>query len=77
VYAAVTLEECMDLTTLHRCLMHIAPDAIWKMVKRGIIEGIWLVDNASTITCKACKQAKATHKEIRKECKAPLVTHGL
>src|SRR6266850_7585649 len=42
------------------------------MVKRGIIEGIKLVNDGATITCEACKQAKVTHKEIRKECEAPL-----
>jgi len=72
VYAAATPEERVDLTTLHRRLAHIAPDAIRKMVKRGIIEGIKLVDDGATITCKACEQAKATRKEIWKEHEAPL-----
>jgi len=72
VYAAATPEERMDLATLHRHLAHIAPDTIWKMVKRGIIEGIKLVDDGATITCEACEQAKATHKEIQKEREAPL-----
>jgi len=62
----------VDLTTLHKHLMHIAPKAIWKMVKRGIIEGIKLVNNGTTITCGACKQAKATRKEIQKEHEALL-----
>jgi len=31
-----------------------------------------LVNNGTTITCGACKQAKATRKEIQKEHKAPL-----
>src|SRR6266850_4601674 len=57
---------------LHKCLMHIAPKANWKMVKRGIIEGIKLVDDGTTITCKTCEQAKATCKETRKEHKASL-----
>jgi len=72
VYVAATPEECVDLATLHRRLAHIAPDAIWKMVKRGIIEGIKLVNDGTTITCKVCEQAKVTHKEIRKERKALL-----
>jgi len=72
VYAAATPEERVDLVTLHRCLVHITPDAIWKMVKRGIIEGIKLVDDGATITCEACKQAKVTRKEIRKEREALL-----
>ena len=41
-------------------------------VKNGAIEGIELIDNGSTLTCKACEQAKATCKQIRRECKAPL-----
>src|SRR5579863_10203288 len=57
---------------LHRCLAHIAPDAIRNMVQSGAIEGIQLIDNGSTLICKACEQAKATCKEIRKEHKAPL-----
>src|SRR6266850_1926582 len=72
VYAAATPEERVDLATLHRCLAHIAPDAIRKMVKRGIIEGIKLVDDGTTITCEAHEQAKATCKEIWKEREAPL-----
>jgi len=42
------------------------------MVKRGIIEGIKLVNDGATITCKACEQAKVTHREIWKEHEAPL-----
>ena len=72
MYAAVTPEERVDLTTLHRHLAHITPDTIRKMVKRGIIEGIKLVDDGTTITCEACEQAKATHKEIWKEREALL-----
>jgi len=72
MYVAATPEECVDLATLHRCLTHIAPNTIWKMVKRGIIEGIKLVNDGTTITYKACKQAKATRKEIWKEHEAPL-----
>src|SRR6267142_3181193 len=72
MYVAATPEEHVDLMTLHRRLVHIAPNAIRKMVKRGIIEGIKLVDNGTTITCEACEQAKVTHKEIRKEREALL-----
>jgi hypothetical protein len=52
---------------MHRCIVHIAPDSIQKMVKRGIVEGVQLINNGATITCKACEQAKATCKEIQKE----------
>jgi hypothetical protein len=55
---------------MHRCLTHIALDSIPKMVKRGIVEGVQLIDNGATVTCKVCKQAKATCKEIGKECEA-------
>jgi hypothetical protein len=72
VYAAATPEERVDLVTLHRCLAHIAPDAIRKMVKGGAIEGIQLVDDGSTLVCKACEQAKAMRKQICKEREAPL-----
>jgi len=72
MYMAVILKERVNLTMLHKCLVHITPNAIQKMVKRGIIEGIKLVDDSTTITYEACKQAKATHKEIQKEHEAPL-----
>ena len=72
VYAAATAEECVDPVSLHRRLAHIVPDAIRKTIKDGAIEGIQLVDDESTLVCEACKQAKATRKEIRKEREAPL-----
>jgi transposase InsO family protein len=56
---------------MHRCLVHIAPDSIWKMVKRGIVEGVQLI-NGATVTCKVCEQAKVTRKQIRKEHEVPL-----
>jgi hypothetical protein len=71
-YAAATSLECVDLVTLHQRLAHIAPDAIRKMVKGGAIEGIKLVNNSSMLICDACKQAKATRKNIQKEHEAPL-----
>ena len=72
VYVASIPDEWVDIVTMHRCLAHIAPDSIQKMVKRGIIEGVQLINNGATVTCEACKQAKLTCKEIQKECKAPL-----
>jgi hypothetical protein len=72
IYAASIPDERVDIVTMHRCLTHIAPDSIRKMVKRGIIEGVQLIGNGATVTCEACKQAKATRKEIWKECKALL-----
>jgi hypothetical protein len=65
-------DKQVDITTMHRCLVHIALDSIRKMVKKGIIEGVQLIDGSATITCKACEQAKVTRKEIWKECEAPL-----
>ncbi len=72
VCAAIVLEERIDLKMLHRHLAHIAPDAIRKMVRDRVIEGIDLVDDGSVFICEACKQAKATRKEIRKERVTPL-----
>jgi hypothetical protein len=63
-YVASIPDEWVDIMTMHRCLMHIALDSIRKMVKKGIIEGVQLINNGATVTCKACKQAKATCKEI-------------
>ena len=42
------------------------------MVKGGTVEGIELIDDGSTFICEACKQAKATCKQIRKEREEPL-----
>jgi hypothetical protein len=72
VFAAATPEEHIDLATLHRCLAHIAPDAIRRMVKNHAFEGIDLVDDGSTLICETCEQAKATRKQINKEREAPL-----
>ena len=72
VYVATPPEEQADLATLHRCLAHISPDAIWKLISSGAIKGIKLIDDGSLLICDACKQAKATCKLICKECKAQL-----
>ena len=72
VYAAATQEEQVDLATLHKCLAHIAPDAIRKMVNKGSFEGVTIVDEGTMIICEACEQVKATRKEIQKEREAPL-----
>ena len=72
VYAAVTKVKHIDLTMLHRHLAHIAPDAIHKMINSGVLEGVELTDNGPMATCKMCEQAKAMHKQIWKECEAPL-----
>lgn len=72
MYVAAAQDEQVDLVTLHKCLAHIALEAIQCMVKKGSIKGITLVNDGSTIICEACEQAKATCKDIQKECKAPL-----
>ena len=72
VYMATPSEERVDLATLHRRLAHIAPDAVWKLVSCGAIEGIKLIDDGSPLICNVCEQAKAMWKLIRKEREAPL-----
>jgi hypothetical protein len=71
-YVASIPDERVDIATMHRCLAHIALDSIRKMVKRGVIEGVQLIEDSATVTCEACEQAKVTCKEIWKECEAPL-----
>src|SRR6267142_5367897 len=72
MYAVVTKVKCIDLAMLHRCLAHIALDAIHKMINSGALEGIELMDDGPMAICETCKQAKATRKQIQKEHKAPL-----
>ena len=55
VYAVTTPDECVSLATLHHCLAHISPDTIQKMVNTGMVEGINLIDNGSTLTCETCE----------------------
>jgi len=72
MYTAALRPEHINLATLHRRLMHIAPDAICKMISGGTLEGVELMDDGPMATCETCKQAKATHKQIQKEREAPL-----
>jgi len=64
--------KCINLAMLHRHLMHIAPDAICKMINSGVLEGVKLTDNGLMATCEMCEQAKAMCKQIRKEHEALL-----
>jgi len=72
VYMAALRPECVDLTTLHRWLAHIALDTICKMISSRALEGMELTDDGPMATCKTCKQAKAMCKQIWKEHEAPL-----
>jgi hypothetical protein len=72
MYMALTPEEQVDIATMDRCLTHTTPDSIWKMVKKGIVKGVQLIGDSTTVTCKACKWAKVTYKEIQKKHKGPL-----
>ncbi|KIO09074.1 hypothetical protein M404DRAFT_110358, partial [Pisolithus tinctorius Marx 270] len=64
---SLTMEE------IHIRLGHIAPEAIWNMLKDGTITGIKLDEAHSTMgTCNSCEYAKATQKPIGKErCHTP------
>jgi len=72
VYVVVTKVKHIDLAMLHRHLVHIALDAIHKMINSGALEGIELTDDGPMDTCETCKQAKAMCKQIQKEREAPL-----
>ena len=63
--------ERIDMHTLHRCLSHIAADAIRALMRNHAITGIDLIDDGSPIICDSCEYAKMTRKVILKECKAP------
>ena len=57
---------------LHRRLVHIAPDTIRTLVKRGAVEGVELIDSNAPFICDSCEHAKLMRKVIRKEQEAPL-----
>ena len=40
IYSAVTAPERIELATMHRCLGHIAPDAIWTLFQSSATEGV-------------------------------------
>ena len=71
-YAASVALERVSLPTLHRRLIHIAPDTICTLVRRGTVEGVELIDNHAPFICDLCEHAKSTCKVIRKEREAPL-----
>ena len=64
--------ERISLPTLHHWLVHIAPDTIRALVKRGTVEGMELIDSNAPFICDSCEHAKLTRKVIQKEQEAPL-----
>ena len=71
-YAASVALERVSLPTLHRQLVHIAPDTICVLVRRGAVEGVELIDSNTPFICDSCEHVKLTQKVIRKEREAPL-----
>jgi hypothetical protein len=67
-----TLEESIDLLTLHRRLGHISPNSIHALIHTNAITGIHLINDFPPFTCDSCEYAKMTRKAISKEQTTPL-----
>jgi len=71
-YTASVALECITLSTLHWCLVHIAPDTLHTLVSRGAVEGIELINNRAPLICDPCEHGKSMRKVIQKEHQALL-----
>ncbi len=69
VYSAIMTQEQVNLATMHRCLGHIALDAIQTLFWSGTAEGMQLIDNGALLICDLCEHVKLTQKVICRECK--------
>jgi hypothetical protein len=65
--SATSAVETVTLDELHRRLGHIAPEAVKKMVKEGLIEGIRLDVSTELKGCTSCEYAKMHRKAVAKE----------
>ena len=72
VYVAVVAPERVSLHSLHRRLIHIAPNTIRAVIGKGAVEGVKLIDDHTPLICDSCEHVKSTRKPIRKEREAPL-----
>jgi hypothetical protein len=59
--------DLSPLEELHRKLGHIAPKAVKRLVKEGIVEGVELDGSEEMGLCDLCEYAKMTRKPIKKE----------
>jgi hypothetical protein len=69
VHTASSVNEVMDVLTLHRRMGHIVADSIRALVQSNAIQGISLIDNNQPFHCESCEYTKMTRKAIKKECK--------
>ena len=67
VCTASSINEFVDIPTLHRRMGHIAADSIRALVRSGAITGVSLTDNGQPLYCESCEYAKTTRKSIKKE----------
>jgi hypothetical protein len=63
--------DLSPLEELHRKLGHIAPKAVKRLVKEGIVEGVKLDGSEEMGLCDSCEYAKMTRKPIKKERREP------
>jgi hypothetical protein len=70
--AATGGELVVKINDLHRRLGHIGVEACRDTVRRGMIDGVRLVDAAAPATlCEPCERAKATEKLFPHESTTP------
>ena len=54
---------------LHCHMGHISPGIAKKLVKNGLVTGVWIDDSSDGVVfCESCVYAKATQKPVVKEC---------
>ena len=67
-------ELTVRIDELHRRLGHLGVDACRDAVRRGMVDGVKLVDaNAPAINCEPCARSKAAEKSFPKESPTPRV----
>jgi len=66
--AAMSGPKTLTMEEMHQRLAHLTPSTIREMLDKGMIEGVKLDPNNSSMgQCESCEYAKATRKPIGKE----------
>ena len=65
--AAATMEEPVDILTLHHRLGHLSADSIRTLLHANAVTGVHVIDSFPPFVCDSCEHAKTTCKVIQKE----------